>query len=100
VTPELHRYVLERDGACVLSWWIEDHVCATQWGEVHAADDLSKLTVDHVWRDRATLGKRAPSVAGCLTAMCGRGNVSCPSKVIREKQREHLLKVEGPYVAA
>jgi hypothetical protein len=95
VTPELHQYVLERDKSCCLSWWVPGHQCFTQWGERHDADDLSKLTTDHVWPVSAVKGKRAPSIPGCLIAMCGLGNISAPSHEIREKQRDHLRKVEA-----
>jgi len=73
------------------------HVCRDQWGGLHAANDLSKLTLDHVHDIPGGIrGKRAPSDEQHLVAMCGKGNIDGPSRYVRQAQREYL---RGLYAA-
>jgi len=66
------------------------HKCADQWGEPHAATDLSKMTVDHVHDGGGMVGKRATSDEQHLTAMCAAENIRGPSRAMRQAQREYL----------
>ena len=98
VTPELHRYILQRDCQCVLHLFDPLHQCFDRWGEWNWPFDLEALTVDHVWREGegAHAGKRAPSDRWHLVAMCWAGNAKPPSHDEREAERRYLLDKEGP----
>lgn len=107
VSPELHAHVLTRDGRCIgillrdLAIQMPDefgdlrdripwHQCATQWGEQHDSDDLTKLTADHFWHDGGHTGDRAPSKPEHLVACCGWLNVGHITKAIREGERRYI----------
>ena len=101
VSPELHAAVLKRDGACFLYTLDKRHRCQDTFNRVHAADDLSKLTVDHVNMEPGGIrGKRAPDDEQHMVAMCGAGNImSLPrhdpfnsglTRKVREAEREYL----------
>jgi hypothetical protein len=90
VTPEQAAATFARDRACVL--WLMDptHECADRFGHPHAADDLRRMTIEHVKEHSAT-GVRGK----WLVTMCGMGNVSVPSRVQREWIRDYYRRVEG-----
>jgi hypothetical protein len=94
VSPELRLYILRRDKMCFLWRLSNRHVCQDRYGRIHQPDDLSRLTLDHVHLDGATMGKRAPSDARHLVAMCWAANVKPPSKSEREAERAYLARVE------
>ncbi|MDE2105091.1 MAG: hypothetical protein KGL39_48075 [Patescibacteria group bacterium] len=94
VSADLHRFVVERDKGCFLAALDHEHVCRNKWGEQHAPTDLLQLTVDHVHETPGGMkGKRAPSDTAHLVAMCWAGNVGCPSREVRQAEREYLRKV-------
>jgi len=66
------------------------HYCADQWGEPHAATDLSKMTVDHVHDESGMVGKRAPSDEQHLITMCAAENIRGPSRAMRWAERDYL----------
>lgn len=90
VTPEVAAEVFARDKRCVLSIFDASHACYNAWGDPHASDDLDKLTLEHV-KDRLRMGKRAPSDAGHLVALCGhRNSIRPPTKIERVLMRQYL----------
>jgi hypothetical protein len=92
VTPELHAYILDRDGFCFgYRMYGSNHICRDQWGNPHAAHE--KLTLDHV-KDDLQMGLRAPSDARHLVAMCARMNGKPPNKAERAAERQYLAEVE------
>ena len=95
VSPELHRQILERDTACFM--WVMDpqHRCHDAFGNEHSPWDLDRLTVDHVHKDGAHMGKRAPSDQFHLVAMCAQENIKGPSKVVRRAERVYLREVKS-----
>jgi hypothetical protein len=93
VSPELHDAVLRRDGYCFMARISITHVCHDRWGTWHPADDLSKLTVDHVHLDGGHVGRRAPSDLQHLVAMCALANIAGPSRSVREAEREYLRRL-------
>ena len=92
VTPILRRVVLLRDGMCTLARIDADHQCRDQWGNPHAIDDLDKLTLEHV-KSASMMGRRAPSDAAHLVALCAAANIAVPSRVQRNAMREYLRMV-------
>lgn len=90
VTPELHRFVVRRDGGCFVAKLDEKHECRDTWGTPHSPLSLAKLTVDHFWLHAGgTKGKRAPSRKEHLVAMCHGANVGAPSARIRQAERDY-----------
>lgn len=92
VTADVARAVLYRDQMCVLVKFDLTHVCRDRWGEVHAATDLRRLSIEHVKAD-LRMGQRAPSDLGHLVAMCHGSNVAVPDKATREQLRLYLASV-------
>jgi hypothetical protein len=90
--PELRRFVLTRDGACLLSKIEPDHQCRDLWGRPHASTDLDRLTLEHV-KDASMMGRRAPSDAAHLVALCAASNFGVPSKSQRDAFRAYLRAV-------
>ena len=70
---ELRRLVIERDRCCVV-WLVADrsHICRDRWGEAHPADDMERLTLEHV---REHAGGRRRDEAGWCVAVCFSANV-------------------------
>lgn len=98
-TPDVRRAVLLRDGMCVLRITDFSHACYDAWGQPHAADDLDRLTLEHV-KDKLRMGKRAPSDPSHLVALCGwRNAIRPPTKNERAWMREYLRRV-APEAAA
>lgn len=93
VTAEVRQQVLERDKVCFLARLSITHVCHDQWGRWHPSNDLDRLTVDHVHSEGGMMGKRAPSDAQHLVAMCAQANIGGPSHAVREAERAYLLTV-------
>ncbi len=93
VTADVRRAVLLRDRMCILARLHPDHVCRDVWGFEHPSDDLGRLTLDHVHDGYGLMGRRAPSDAGHLVALCGLANVSVPSHEDRVSFREYLASV-------
>ena len=81
VSPELHAYVLERDGMCFMKRIDPEHVCG------------GYMTVDHVNDGGGKMGKRAPSDAKHLVALCLEANVRGPSREVRQAEREYLASL-------
>lgn len=92
VTSELRWAVFRRDGGCFMVRLNPEHVCYDQWGEPHAPNALDKLTLEHV-KDHPRMGRRAPSDARHLVALCWTANVGVPSKQARAAMREYLASV-------
>lgn len=99
VTTQVRAFVLSRDRECIARKVDgELHVCRDQWGNVHRAGDLARLTLDHV-KDAPRLGKRAPSDAAHLVAMCWDANVNGWASAHRVEERAYLAAVEDPHAA-
>ncbi len=92
VTPELREHVLRRDGGCFLRRFDPAHSCKDQWGKPHSSYDIWRLSLDHV-KDQPMMGKRAPSDARHLVAMCYSANIAVPSSEVRAAEREYLKGV-------
>ena len=92
MTPDVRRAVLERDGECVLVKRDRFHVCRDQWNRWHAANDLDRLSLEHV-KSELRAGVRAESDPEHLVAMCHAANVAVPSKDARAWMREYLREV-------
>lgn len=93
VTPNLHAFVLNRDGACVpylLGW---PHDCQTRFGQSHSPYHLSMLTLEHV-KDELGMSIRAEDDPQHLVACCGMLNDQVPSALLRELLRAYLERVE------
>jgi hypothetical protein len=58
VTPEMHAYIIKRDGGCIAPRVDDD-----------AGPCSGRVTLDHVKTDRR-MGKRADSIALCLVSVC------------------------------
>lgn len=82
VSPLLRDMVLQRDGVCFLARLNPEHVCN------------GRLTVDHV-PDESAMGRRAPSTADHLVAICLAANIEGPSHEVREAQRVYLRSLYG-----
>ena len=93
VTPAVRDYVLRRDKACLLWAMDPDHQCRDIWGTPHDPRDLNRLTLEHV-KDQPRMGRRAPSDARHMVALCGAANVGVPSKEQRAAFRSYLARVE------
>jgi hypothetical protein len=89
----LRAEVLRRDGSCILSRIEPGHVCSDVWGNEHRADDLDRLTCEHVHTEGSMMGRKAPDDLAHLVAMCGFANVAVPSRVIRDQIRDYLRGV-------
>lgn len=94
VTGDLHREVILRDGECLAARLGFVHECSDRNGYRHASTDLDRLTVEHV-KDESRMGKRAPSDAAHLVALCYSRNVAVPSRAMREAFRAYLLEGIG-----
>ena len=92
ITRELRRAILTRDGACLLSKIEPDHACRDLWGNPHAPTDLDRLTLEHV-KDASMMGRRAPSDAAHLVALCAAANFGVPSKSQRDAFRSYLRAI-------
>jgi len=88
----LRRFILVRDRRCVAAIRDPAHVCRDRWGQVHAPDDLDRLTIEHV-KDQPRMGKRAPDDPAHMVALCWASNVGVPSKALRQWMREYLAEV-------
>lgn len=95
VTSEVRAFVLVRDRGCIAVKVDTGHVCQDQWGNVHAAGDLARLTLDHV-KDAPRLGRRAPSDPAHLVAMCWAANVLGWASAHRAEERAYLRAVADP----
>jgi hypothetical protein len=96
VNRRLREAVLERDRYCFGLRVDPSHACRDQFGRLHPAGDLSRLTVDHVHPHAGgTKGKRAPDSMRTLVAMCWGMNVGVPSREVRQAERAYLAMVEG-----
>jgi hypothetical protein len=88
VSPELHAYILKRDGGCIAPRYGATTPC---WG---------RITEDHV-KTELRAGKRATSDPKHLVAVCqghsedGRKAGYQWNTANREAEREHLRRVEG-----
>jgi hypothetical protein len=94
VTADVRQHVLDRDRICFASRIDLSHQCRDRWGMPHRADDAAKLTMEHVL-DHATMGKRAPSDAKHLLALCGAANNLGWASAHKDDEREYLRRVEG-----
>ena len=94
VTPEMREFILERDQVCILWRMDNDHQCRDVFGTPHAPNDHARLTCEHV-KTELRLGRRAPSDARHLLALCGAANDRVPSKVEREAFRAYLERVNA-----
>ena len=90
IDPAIRREVMLRDKACFLSKVEPRHVCRDVWGVAHAPDLIDALTLEHVHRDGSMMGKRAPSDAAHLLALCGMANFMVPNRSQRDSMRAHL----------
>lgn len=93
VTSELRWAVFERDKGCFLVRLDPGHVCYDQWGNPHAPDRLEKLTLEHVHDGYGMMGRRAPSDARHMVALCFSANIGVPSKATRAAMRAYLREV-------
>lgn len=93
VTPDLHAEILRRDRECVLSKIEPWHICRDEWGRIHYAGDLAKLTIEHV-KSEPRLGKRAPSDPAHCLALCHAANVGVPNKSQRAAFRAYLAAIQ------
>lgn len=91
VTPSLREAVLRRDGLCVAVKLGFVHTCRDQWGNPHRADDLDKLTLDHVHHGYASLGKRAPSDLDHLLSLCWFSHLLGWATANRSSERAYLV---------
>ena len=94
VTPELHAYIMARDRMCIAARISNDHVCRDRWGNVHPSTDIGRLTLDHVHDGYGLMGRRAPSDARHLVALCNSANVGVPSTALRQAERAYLAEAE------
>lgn len=91
--PAIRYQVMLRDKACLLSKIEPGHVCRNIWGDVHAPDDVKQLSLEHVHLTGSMMGKRAPSTAASMIALCAWANVRVPSRVQRNAMRTYLAEV-------
>jgi hypothetical protein len=72
VLPEVAAAVLRRDRQCLAAMLDRSHwPCRDKWGETHAADDMGKLTIEHV---RTDPGGARRSDELHLVALCHHAN--------------------------
>lgn len=95
VTPEMREQILDRDGACLLWKMDNDHQCRDTFGNPHAPNDRGRLTLEHVHDGYGLMGRRAPSDARHLLALCGGSNTGVPSKADRAAFRAYLERVNA-----
>jgi hypothetical protein len=113
VTPELAKYVLKRDGWCVVAILVESGAiaevgpCRDRWGHLRERGSVSRwpfatnvLTIAHV-RDRAggRMAKRPPSIARRLVAVCAGHHLADPiidRPDVRDAVDDYLASIEGP----
>lgn len=84
--------VLIRDGGCLLAKIEPGHICRDVWGQQHAANDLDRLTLEHV-KDASMMGRKAPTDAAHLVALCAAANFAVPNHSQREAFRAYLRAV-------
>jgi len=85
MTQEERDSILIRDRMCFLYRMDSSHACRDAWGLFHNPHDFWRLTVDHV-KDAPMMGKRGTRGV----AMCHFGNVSGPSREVRQAERAYL----------
>jgi len=90
VDPTIRAEIMLRDKECVLAKIEPGHVCRDIWGDVHAPDNLARLSLEHVKMNGSMMGKRAPSTPDSMLALCGWANVRVPSRSQREAMRAYL----------
>lgn len=93
VTPAVHAYVLQRDRMCFAAMKDPEHRCRDRFGNPHASDDLTRMTLDHVHK-AATMGVRAKSIPRCLVTMCGWANNEGWASAHRNDERIYLQEME------
>ena len=79
-----------RDRRASLSKIEPGHVCRNIWGDVHAPDDVKQLSLEHVKMTGSMMGKRAPSTAQSMIALCAWANVRVPNRSQRNAMRAYL----------
>lgn len=92
VTPELRRYVLNRDGGCMAQWLGAPTGCRDTGGYPLPMLSLD-LELDHV-RDQPMIGKRAPSDPIHLVALCHHHHQGGWATRNRPLLRSYLVAVE------
>lgn len=82
-----------RDGACVLSFLVEGHVCRGQWGDVIKPTDLHLCTFEHV---KEGLGGHKPPLDRWHSVLaCWDANVwKVETSKYRDRIREYLAEKE------
>lgn len=95
VKPDDRAYVMRRDGECVLHKRDPFHVCRDQWGAWHTADNIQRLTLEHV-KPELGMSIKADSIPSQMVALCGERNVTRPmTKDERAWVRLYLRLQEG-----
>lgn len=94
VTADLRDAILRRDRECVLAKIEPDHLCKDAWGHPHAANDVSRLTIEHVHDVGGMMGKRAKSDLHHCLALCYAANVKPPTKSERAAFRVYLAAIQ------
>ena len=96
VTPAVADYVFRRDRGCVAAQLGYVHTCADRWGNPHAWDDRSRLTLEHV-QDGGTgsMGLRAKSDRHHLVAICARAGVQSWELSHKDELRAYLARVNN-----
>ena len=95
VTREVHDAVLQRDQRCVAShpFMGFPHFCRDEFGTMHPATQLCKMTLDHVQSD-GRMGKRASSDMEHLVTLCFWAHITSGwAQANRDKLREYLSEV-------
>lgn len=83
IPAALRRYVHERDGGCVLRFLLDGHQCS------------GAVEIDHV-RASGALGRKSPTAAWNLVALCGRGHryKTLHGRALRPLLTDYLARVE------
>lgn len=93
VTPALYDEVLARDKMCIAALMLgADHECRDSWGTPHDPRETWRLSLEHV-KSELAIGKRAPSDAAHVVALCHGSNVAVPSRALRTLLRQYLAGV-------
>ncbi len=87
VEPEVAAHVLARDGyRCILASLLPDHRCS------------GGITLDHVpCRGRNAMGQRANGDRFHLAVIDREANVEGDVSAVRDTEREHIERHEGPH---
>ena len=84
ISAAVRRFVLDRDGMCLLAVIRRDHTCRDRWGEPHIPEAVDRLTIEHVREEAGGARRDDPA---WLVAMCHSGNTNHEGSTTEDRAR-------------